>query len=63
MSLLDDFNALSDRADKEIKIQEVSESLYAKKLSSTFSAFGIVTEEEEDFLTKKVSVYYIFLSF
>lgn len=55
MSLLDDFDALSDRADKEIKIQEVSESLYAKKLSSTFSAFGIVTEEEEDFLTKKVS--------
>ena len=51
MSILDD--DLDIQSDKIIEDSDLQEECYAKDLSCTFSAYGVIVEDIEDTLTKK----------
>lgn len=56
MSILDD--DLDIQSDKIIEDSDLQEECYAKDLSCTFSAYGVIVEDIEDTLTKKTSDVY-----
>ena len=47
-----------DDLDKIIRDRNLKEECYAKDLSCTFSAYGVIVEDKEDVLTKKISEAY-----
>lgn len=53
MSILDD--DLDNQTDKIIEDRYLKEEFYAKDLSCTFSAYGVIAEDKEDVLTEKTS--------
>ena len=56
MSILDD--DLDIQSDRIIEDRNLKEECYAKDLSCTFSAYGVIVEDKEDALTKKISDVY-----
>jgi hypothetical protein len=56
MSILDD--DLDIQSDKIIEDSDLQEECYAKDLSCTFSAYGVIVEDKENVLTKKISEAY-----
>lgn len=58
MGILDDFDTLSEKADKYLENRIAIEHILAKDLSCTFSAYGVIVEDKEDVLTKKISEAY-----
>lgn len=56
MSILDD--DLDIQSDKIFEDSDLQEECYAKDLSCTFSAYGVIVEDIEDALTKKTSDVY-----
>ena len=47
-----------DNLDKIIRDRKLKEECYAIDLSCTFSAYGVIVEDKEDLLTKKISEAY-----
>lgn len=58
MGILDDFDTLSENADKYLENRIAIEHLLAKDLSCTFSAYGVIVEDNEDILREKISEAY-----
>ena len=55
MGILDGFDVLSEELDQNLALKKVKESLLAKDLSCTFSAFGVVVENAVDTLTRLIN--------
>ena len=58
MGILDGFDTLSENADKYLENRIAIEHLLAKDLSCTFSAYGVIVEDNEDILRGKISEAY-----
>jgi len=58
MGILDGFDTLSENADKYFENRIAIEHLLAKDLSCTFSAYGVIVEDNEDILREKISEAY-----
>ena len=54
MGILDDFDTLSEKADKYLENRIAIEHLLAKDLSCTFSAYGVIVEDKEDVNEKNI---------
>ena len=58
MGILDGFDTLSENADKYLENRIAIEHLLAKDLSCTFSAYGVIVEDNEDILREEISEAY-----